>query len=155
MLVKRSLKLEDANAICDRALAIGREIKLRPLGVAVLDSGGNIVVLKTEDGSGTLRVEIAVGKAHAALGMGTDSRNLRDRMLDRPSFQNAISVAAQGRYIPVPGGVLIEDQEGYAIGAVGITGDTSEKDEYCAIKAIQHSGFKSLPREIDPNWDAR
>ena len=84
--------------------------------------------------------------------MGISSRLIRDRLANRVAFQSALATAADGRFIPVPGGVLIEDEDGCTIGAVGISGDTSEKDEYCAIKAIRSAGFQSEPAEIDPNW---
>ena len=155
MLLQRSLTLKDAEKITDTALKLARQEKLEPLGVAVLDSDGNIVVIKTEDGSGTLRVEISVGKASAALAMGSSSRGAGERLEDRPAFQNAISAAANGKYIPAPGGVLIVDDKGFAIGAVGVTGDTSGKDEYCAISAVQAAGFKSDPPQPDPDWNEK
>lgn len=84
--------------------------------------------------------------------MGISSRLVRDRLSERPAFQNALAAASGGRFIPVPGGVLIEDADGFTIGAVGISGDTSEKDEYCAIRAIHAAGLSSEPAKIDQNW---
>lgn len=152
MKLARSLPLETASKILDHALVLARKESMLPLTVVVLDSGGHLVAMKSENGSGVVRFNIALGKAWGALGMGMSSRDIRDRMSSRPQFQNAIMAASDGRMIPVPGGVLIEDKSGVTIGAVGISGDTSEKDEYCAIAAIQHAGFVSDPAEEDENW---
>lgn len=152
MHMKTILSLKVASKIVDDALVVGRSKEMHPLTVVVLDSGGKIIACKSEDGSGTLRFDIASGKASGALGMGISSRLIRDRLANRPAFQGAIAAASGGNFIPVPGGVLIEDADGYTIGAVGISGDTSEKDEYCAIKAIHKSGFTTEPAEIDPDW---
>jgi uncharacterized protein GlcG (DUF336 family) len=145
--------LDAATTIIDEALRHGRELNLLPLSVVVLNSGGQIVAVKTEDGSGIMRFDIAFGKAWASLGMGISSRLIRDRLSSRPTFQNSLGAASDGRFIPVPGGVLIETEDGITIGAVGISGDTSEKDEYCAILGIKHAGLKSEPAEIDPDWE--
>ena len=87
-----------------------------------------------------------------ALGMGISSRLLRDRLSGRPTFQNALATASDGRLIPVPGGVLVRDTQGATIGAVGISGDSSEKDEYCAIEGINASGLYPDPSAPDPGW---
>ena len=152
MKLKTSLPLEVAEKIVDGALALGRKEGLLPLTVVVLDAGGKLVAVKSEDGSGVLRFDVAYGKAWGALGMGISSRLIRDRLSARPVFQTALAAAAQGKLIPVPGGVLVEDAEGYTIGSVGISGDSSEKDEYCAVTAICTMGLKSEPADVDPNW---
>lgn len=153
MHMKTILALSIAAQIVDEALAIGRRENMHPLTVVVLDVGGKIIASKSEDGSGTQRFGIALGKASGALGMGISSRLIRDRLANRPVFQNALAVAADGKFIPVPGGVLIEDADGYTIGAVGISGDTSEKDEYCAIGAVHSLGLATEPAQIDPDWN--
>tara|TARA_R110002124_G_scaffold153038_5_gene320018 strand:+ start:12536 stop:13018 length:483 start_codon:yes stop_codon:yes gene_type:complete len=150
--LQTSLTLSFATVIADEALRLGRELDLLPLTVVVLNAGGQIVIVKSEDGSGIMRFDVAFGKAWGSLGMGISSRLIRDRLSSRPTFQNALSASSDGRLIPVPGGVLIETEGGTTIGAVGVTGDTSEKDEYCAILGIKHAGFKSEPAEIDPDW---
>ena len=152
MRLKTSLSLDIASRIVDEALRLGREEDMHPLTVVVLDSGGQIVAVKREDGSGVVRFNVALGKAWGALGMGISSRLIRDRLRERPTFQTALAAAADGRLIPVPGGVLIEDGEGFTIGAVGISGDTSEKDEYCAIGGVHAVGLSSEPAQADPNW---
>lgn len=146
------LPLETAAAIVDDVLSTGREESMLPLTVVVLDSGGRLIAMKSEDGSGLLRFDIAYGKAWGSLGMGISSRAIRDKLSARPLFQNSLMAASGGQLIPVPGGVLIKDSEGTVLGAVGISGDTSEKDEYCAINAIRKLGYLSEPEEIDKNW---
>ena len=154
MKLKSTLTLAQAETIIDSALAHGRAEGFLPLTVVVLDAGGKIIAVKSEDGSGILRFDIALGKAWGALGMGISSRLIRDRLSKRPAFQNALAAASDGRFVPVPGGVLIEDGDGFTIGAVGISGDTSEKDEYCAISGVKAAGLAPEPGEIDPNWQA-
>jgi len=148
-----ALTLDQASTIVDTALAAARKENMNPLTVVVFDAGGHLKCVKREDGCGILRVEVASGKAYGALGMGISSRKLRDNLVEaRPTFVNALAAASQGRLIAVPGGVLIKDDGGEIIGAVGVTGDTSEKDEYAAIEGVKAAGLKSDPEEPDPNW---
>lgn len=147
-----SMPLAIADKIITAALAAARKAKLLPLTVAVLDAGGTLVVLKRQDGSGVLRGDIAVGKAWGALGMGISSRTIRDRLKDRPAFQSALAAAAQGRFIPVPGGVLAMTRKGDIIGAVGISGDASDKDEYAAIMGVRAAGLVAHPEAPAANW---
>ena len=132
------LTLEQSADIIDAALAAGAETGCDPLTVAVLDAGGHLIALKRQDDSGILRPEIAMGKAWGALGMGMASRMLVDRP---PTFLNAISAASGGRVVPVPGGVLVRDGGGRIIGAVGISGDISDKDEAAAVAGITSVGL--------------
>jgi uncharacterized protein GlcG (DUF336 family) len=134
------LTLENASVIVDRALAKAREMKIRPLCVAVLDDGGNLKALKREDGASILRPQIAISKAWGAVGMGESSRSLADRLKDRPAFLGALSDMLAGKVVPVPGGVLIMDGNAI-IGAVGASGGTSDEDETCAIAGIQAAGL--------------
>ncbi len=150
--VASSLTLGLAAKIVDAAIAVRQREGLLPLAVAVLDGGGNLVAFKREDGSGVMRFDIAFGKAHGALGMGMSSRLIRDRLKERPAFQGALAAASGGRFIPVPGGVLILDGAGNAIGAVGISGDASDKDEFCAITAVHEAGCASEPAQPHPDW---
>lgn len=147
-----ALTLAQADKIIDAALASGRREKMEPLTVAVLDAGGHLVAFKREDGSGILRPQIAMGKAWGAIGMGQSGRALRDRLSQRLPFVAALAAASEGRFVPVPGGVLIRDKNGAVIGGVGISGDTSERDEYCAIEGIKAAGLTADPAEPDPNW---
>lgn len=147
-----TLTLEQASRIVDTALARGREHRMMRLTVAVLDAGGHLVALKREDGSGILRPQIAIGKAWGALGMGFSSRLIRDRLTDRPTFVTALAAASEGRFVPVPGGVLIHAGDGEVVGAVGISGDTSDKDEYCAIEGVKAAGLRPDPPEPAATW---
>jgi len=135
------LPLEAAATIVDKALEKGRELGFKPLTVAVLDAGGQLKALKREDGSSLLRPEIAGGKAWGALGMGFGGREFARRAAANPAFIQAISIASGGRVVPVPGGVLVRDAAGGIIGAVGVTGDTSENDETCAVHGIHCAGL--------------
>ncbi len=137
-----AITLDTAAAIVDAALAAGRSEGLMPLSVAVLDAGGQLVAFKREDGSGILRFDIAFGKAWGALGMGFGSRELANRASANPMFMAALSAASGGRLIPVPGGVLVLSR-GAVIGAVGISGDLSDKDEACALAGIAAVGLQA------------
>lgn len=140
-----TLSLAQASTIVDAALAKGRETRCAPLAVAVLDAGGHLVAFKREDRSGILRFDIAFGKAWGALGMGFGSRTIYERSQNAPLFYTAVAAASGGRLVPNPGGVLIRDAAGEIIGAVGISGDTSDKDEECAIAGIEAAGLKADP----------
>jgi uncharacterized protein GlcG (DUF336 family) len=135
------LSLAVADRIADATLAEGRARNAQPLTVAVLDTGGHVVVMKREDGSGILRCEIATGKAWGALGMGLPSRTLNERAAGNPNFFTALAAASGGRMIPNPGGVLLRDETGRVAGAVGVSGDTGDMDEECAVAAIRNSPF--------------
>ena len=139
------LTLAQASTIVDIALATAREMELVPMTVAVLDAGGHLIAFKREDRSGILRYDIAYGKAWGALGMGFGSRTLYERAANTPQFFNALYAASGGRVVTNPGGVLIRDGEGAIIGAVGISGDTSDKDEACAIAGIEAAGLFADP----------
>ncbi len=147
-----SMPLRTAETIADGVLSAGREVNLLPLTLAVLDDGGNVVVVKREDGSGILRTDIATGNAWGALGMGISSRTIRDRLGDRPAFQGALAAVSEGRFVPVPGGVLVLNAKQEVIGAVGVSGDASDKDEYAAITAVQRVGLTPHPAAPAENW---
>ena len=138
----KTLTLSVADTIVDKTLEKGRELKLAPLTVIVLDAGGQTRVLKRDDGSSLLRPEIAMGKAWGTLGMGFGGRDLARRAAKAPAFFGALSDMSGGRMVPVPGGVLIRSDAGDILGAVGVTGDTSENDETCAVYGIHSAGLK-------------
>jgi uncharacterized protein GlcG (DUF336 family) len=138
------LTLEIARKILDAALAKGTEKKLKPLVVTVLDARGCVKLTAAQDGTSLLRSEIANGKAFGALAMGMGSRALFQRAQEAPFFVSAVNTLAQGRLVPVPGGVLIQDGA-VLLGAVGISGDTSDNDEACAIAGIEAAGLKANP----------
>src|SRR5205085_7780596 len=141
--------LAQASTIVDAALKKGRETNCAPLTVAVLDGGGHLVAFKREDKSGLLRFDIAFGKAWGALGMGFGSRTLAARAAKTPQFFTMLAAASAGRMVTNPGGVLIKSAAGDIIGSVGISGDTSDRDEACAIAGIEAAGLKA-----DPGQDA-
>jgi uncharacterized protein GlcG (DUF336 family) len=138
-----NVSLAQASIIVDTALAKGRELKLYPLTVVVLDAGGHLVAMKREDKSGILRTEIATGKAWGTLGMGFGGREFARRAAAGGVFLQALMAASDGRVVPAPGGVLIRDKAGDIIGAVGISGDTSDKDEACAVAGIAAAGLSA------------
>jgi len=133
--------LEQADLIADKALQKGRELKFAPLTVVVLDAGGQIKVLKREDNASLLRPEIALGKAWGVLGMGFGGRELARRAELMPMFFTALNAMSGGRMVPVAGGVLIRNRESQVIGSIGITGDTSDNDEICAVYGIEAAGL--------------
>ena len=131
------LTLERATQIVDAALKTARNGELKAIAVVVLDAGGHDIVLKREDGCGILRVDIARGKAWGALGMGLGSRELARKAEQNPRFFAALAAASGGRLVPNAGGVLVRDVDGEVVGAVGISGDQSDRDEACAIAGIE------------------
>jgi len=135
-----SLTLQQATTIVETALRTGRETTCAPLAVAVLDAGGHLKAFAREDGAGIVRPQIAVGKAWGALGMGFGSRTLARRVADgqaqQQAFFAALNAMSDGRVVPAAGGVLVRDAGGDILGAVGISGDTSDKDEACAVAGI-------------------
>ncbi|HEY4134834.1 MAG TPA: heme-binding protein [Alphaproteobacteria bacterium] len=135
------LTLAQASIIADTALSFGRSKNMTPLTVVVIDETGGLKTVKKEDECGLLRFDIAFGKAYGALGMGRSSRTLGKMAEERPAFINAAVGASGGRLIPVPGGVLIKSKEGLIIGAVGVSGDTSDNDEACGVAGIEKAGL--------------
>jgi uncharacterized protein GlcG (DUF336 family) len=136
-----TLTLDNARTIVSTALAKGAEMGLKPLTVAVLDAGGALVALERSDGASRMRPEIAMGKANGAIALGMGSRAIFKRAQEQPYFVQSMNALARGVLVPVPGGVLIRDKAGAIVGAVGITGDTSDNDEACAIAGIEAAGF--------------
>ncbi|HWV53419.1 heme-binding protein [Pseudorhodoplanes sp.] len=139
------LTLVQASTIVDTALKTGREKNFQPLSVAVLDAGGHLVAFKRDDKSGILRFDIAFGKAWGALGMGFGSRTLFERAEKTPMFFTTLAAASGGRVVTNPGGVLIRNADGDIVGAVGISGDTSDNDEICAIAGVRAAGLTADP----------
>ncbi len=137
------LTLDVARKILDVALAKGVELKLKPLVITILDARGCTKITAAQDGTSLLRSEIAHGKAFGALAMGMGSRALFKRAQEQAYFIDAVNTLAQGRLVPVPGGVLIQDNSGALLGAVGVSGDTSDNDETCAVAGIEAAGLKA------------
>ena len=144
------LNLEAAGRVVDAALAYARQKSLDPMTVAALDARGMVIVLKAEDGSSLLRSEIASGKAWSALAMGFGTRNLAGRAEKLPAFFGALSDLARGRVLPVPGGVLVRDEQGVIVGSVGASGDIADNDEACVLACLKAAGLLADPG-VAPN----
>ncbi|MBU8542697.1 MULTISPECIES: GlcG/HbpS family heme-binding protein [Roseomonadaceae] len=140
---QHGITAEAARIILDATLAKGRELGLAPLTVVVLDAGGQLKAALKEDGSSLLRPDIAWGKAYGAMALGFGSRELARRSQSMSGFMNALSDLAGGRAVPVPGGVLVRAADGAVLGAVGVSGDLSDKDEICAVAGIKAAGLIS------------
>ena len=138
-----NVTLAQANIIIEAALAKGREMKLRPLGVAVLDSGGKLIAFQLEDNTSTMRPQIAIGKASGALALGISSRKVEELSQIRPGFVSSLDRASRDGVIAAAGGVIIVGDDRLPIGAVGVTGDTSDADEACALAGIAAAGLKA------------
>lgn len=143
------ITLAQAQQIVTATIARGRALGAAPLTVTVLDSGGHPVALCREDGSGILRPQIAHAKAWGALGMGFSSRELGRRWQLAPHFVTALGAVSEGRVVPVPGGVLIR-LDGALLGAVGVSGDTSDLDEACAIAGVHAAGLQPEADSLEP-----
>ena len=140
-----TITLREARTILSTALAKGREQDMKPLAVCVLDAGGHLRAFEREDGASNMRFQIAHGKANGALAMGIGSRALFKRAQEQPFFVGALNGLAGGALVPVPGGVLVKTADGEIVGAAGVTGDTSDNDEACAIAGIEAAGFVADP----------
>lgn len=139
------LSLDQSRAIIAGTRSAGRDREFRPLTIVVLDAGGHVVAVEREDGSSTKRFEIAFGKAHGALAFGIGSRALMARAEQHPSFISSVTVAIGGALVPVPGGVLVRDEGGALLGAVGVSGDNSDNDEAAALDGIAAAGLVGQP----------
>jgi len=137
----RKLTLTTAQTIISSAFEKAASLGLKPLTVAVLDAGGHTVALARQDGSSIMRPQIATGKAIGALSVGVGSRWLNANAETRPHFVQALNGVSGGTIVPVPGGVLAKNEEGEILGAVGITGDTSDNDEAAAVAGIEAVGL--------------
>jgi uncharacterized protein GlcG (DUF336 family) len=137
------LSLKSAQKIVKHALETARGQGMKPLVVAVLDQRGSLKALAAEDGSSLKRHEIAIGKAHGAVALGQSSRLIAKTAAERPHFVAAVTHAVGGSLIPVAGGVLIRDRKGEILGAVGVSGDTSDNDEIAAAAGIVAAGLSA------------
>lgn len=138
------ITLAQSRTLIDAALAKGRALDLKPLSVVVLDPRAAMVAMMSEDGVSQMRARIAHGKANAAIALGMGTRALMNRAEQQAYFIQAVNGVAGGDMVPVPGGVLIQDQEGALLGAVGISGDTSDNDEAAAIAGIEAAGLNAV-----------
>jgi uncharacterized protein GlcG (DUF336 family) len=135
------ITLAQANSIIAAAFDKGAGMGLKPLSVAVLDPGGHLIAFQRQDGASSLRLGIAAGKAGGALALGISSRKIGDMAAERPTFVAALGPIAPTGVIPAAGGVIVVDAAGEPLGAVGVTGDTSDNDEICALAGIAAAGL--------------
>lgn len=140
MSVQR-LDLDTATRIAMTAVRSADRLGIRPLAAAVLDAAGHPLAVLRDEKASFLRPHIATGKARGCLGMGMGGRELARRALAMPAFFSAINSLTEGEVIPVAGGVLIRNSAGELLGAIGISGDTSDNDERCALRAIAEVGL--------------
>lgn len=139
------INLDKARTIVSAAREKGRELGLKPLSVAVLDAGGHLLAFEREDGASPGRFEIARGKAYGAVMLGMPGSAQMQRAEDQAYFMAAVNGAFEGKVIPVPGGVLVKDAAGAVIGAVGVTGDTSDNDALAAMAGVEAAGLIGAP----------
>lgn len=135
------LSLAQANALIESAFAKGAELGLKPLTVAVLDPGGYLIAAQRQDTCSNVRVKLAQGKAAGALALGVSSRAIGTMAEERPHFVAAVRELGEGGMVPAAGGLIVADAAGTILGAVGVTGDTSDNDEACALAAIAAVGL--------------
>jgi uncharacterized protein GlcG (DUF336 family) len=134
------ISLAQANAVIEAAFAEGARLKTKPLAVAVLDPGGHLIAFQRQDGASIGRLQIASGKAAGALALGLSSRKVEEIALARPAFFTGLAASAPGGIIAAAGGIIVVS-DGQPIGAVGVTGDTSDNDEAAALAGIAAAGL--------------
>lgn len=135
------LTLADAKKIIEHTLAAQATNAFKPMAVVVLSAAGTIRASESQDGTSLLRPKVAHGKAYGAIAIGLGSRALFERAKVEPFFIQAVNSLCDGALVPVAGGVLVRDKAGNLVGAVGVTGDTSDNDELCAVAGIEAAGF--------------
>lgn len=135
------ISLRKARTIIRATLAKGRELELKPLSVVVLDAGGHVKAFEREDGASPGRFAIAHGKAYGSVMLGIAGQAQMARADQQAYFMNAVNGVFGGQLVPVPGGVLVRDKKGAVIGAVGVTGDTSDNDVLAALAGIEVGGL--------------
>lgn len=142
-----ALTLKHANIIIAKAIEKAHEMKVKPLGVIVLDSAGHIVSAQREDGASMFRLDVAKGKAWAAVAMGASSRALAKRARDNPNFFVTLSATAEGKFLPQTGAALIRAKDGTILGAAGASGGTGEEDEACCVYGIEQAELVADAKE--------
>lgn len=140
-----SVTIAQARTIVAIAFEKGRELGLKPLSVAVLDGGGHLVAFERQDGASLLRPQIACGKAGGALALGISSRKIASMADERPSFVASLGHLCEHGLVPAAGGVIFTGADGHILGAVGVTGDTSDNDEICALAGIAAASLQPHP----------
>ena len=137
------ITLTQSNRIIEAIFSRGRELSCRPLSAVVVELGAKVKAFQKEDGSSMMRFEMAYGKAYAALALGRSSKLVRVRAEERPMFMQYLIRASGDQLFPEGGGMLIRDKDGEVIGAIGVTGDTQERDEELAVHGIHAAGLET------------
>ena len=135
------LNLDQSKTIIEAVLKKGAEMKLQPLSVAILDPGGHLIAFERQNQASIMRPQIALGKAAGALALGLSSRKVAEMAEARPTFIASLGEIWPNGVVPAAGGLIIEDDSGAVLGAIGVTGDTSDQDEAAAISAIESAGL--------------
>ena len=135
------IAIRKARTVIKTALAKGKEMELKPLSVIVLDAGGNVLAFEREDGASPGRFQIAYGKAYGTVMLGMPGSVQNARAEAQGYFMAAVNGAYQGRVIPVQGGILVRDKKGAVVGAVGVTGDSSENDAIAGLAGVAAAGL--------------
>lgn len=138
-----TISIRKARAIIKGALARGRALELKPLSVVVLDAGGHVVAFERADGASPGRFDIAHGKAYGCVMLGMGGKAIHGRSVTTPGFIQAMNGLFTGHFVPVPGGVLVRDRRGNVLGAVGVTGDSSDNDALAAVAGIEAAGLEA------------
>ena len=146
--IDNSISLADCKRIAQEVLKCGEDINAMPLSVAIVDNGGNLKYFEKQDGSGIMRYQISFGKAYSALTMGFSTRSMCENLGARVGFVSSLN-SASGKTMFAPGGILIM-KNSKVVGAVGVSGDTSLRDEYCAINGAKICGFETSPAQPSP-----
>ncbi len=136
-----TLTLQQANTIIENAFKAAKDNNVNPLGVVVLDASGHVIAAQRMDGANFFRIDVATGKAHAAVAMGASSRALLKRAQGNPTFFGNLAATAHGKFLPQTGAALIRDADGKIIGAAGGSGGTGDEDEMCCVKGIEAAGL--------------
>jgi uncharacterized protein GlcG (DUF336 family) len=139
----RAIKLDQAVTIINETFAEAARRNAYPLTAVLLDAGGRVKAALKQDGASLLRFEVSYGKAYASLALGRQSRLVLQKAKDKPLFMESLNELADGPMFLEGGGQLIRDAEGEVVGAIGVTGDTNEVDDLCAIAGIRSAGFKT------------
>ena len=138
-----SITLSQANEMIAAIIKRGIEMDCRPMSVVVVDPGCIVKAFQKEDGASMMRFEMALGKAYAALALSRSSKLVRIRREEKPDFMRFLIAQSGDKLFPEGGGMQIRDKDGEVIGAVGVTGDTEDKDEELAVHGIHSVGLKT------------
>ncbi|MEP5730158.1 MAG: heme-binding protein [Sulfitobacter sp.] len=136
-----TISLRKARTIIRKTLEKGSELEFKPLSVVVLDAGGHVQAFERSDGASPGRFGIAQGKAYGAVMLGLAGSAQMKRAEDQAYFMAAVNGVFGGQVVPVPGGILLHDKKGVVIGAVGVTGDTSDNDLIAGMAGIEAAGL--------------